>query len=63
MILVSGGSGLVGKAIQEVIAEEGTLFDRWVFLSSSDGDLTDPVQTATVFAKHEPGRASRWSIR
>jgi len=53
--MVTGGSGLVGKAIQEVIeAEEGTLNERWVYLSSGDGDLTCPIQTSAIFDKYMP---------
>lgn len=46
VILVTGGTGLVGKAIQYVIETEpeGSRFGRragekWVFASSSEGDL------------------------
>jgi len=46
VVLVTGGSGLVGKAIQHVIETEpeGSKYGRlpgetWVFARSSDGDL------------------------
>lgn len=46
VILVTGGSGLVGKAIEHVIntEPEGSRFGRkpgetWIFASSKDGDL------------------------
>lgn len=40
IILVTGGTGLVGKAIQEVVAtEEKKADETWIFLSSKDGDL------------------------
>jgi hypothetical protein len=46
VILVTGGSGLVGKAIEQVIntEPEGSRFGRkpgetWVFVGSKDGDL------------------------
>ena len=46
VILVTGGTGLVGKAIQYVIENEpaGSRFGKkdnetWVFASSSDADL------------------------
>jgi GDP-L-fucose synthase len=45
-ILVTGGSGLVGKAIQYVIETEpeGSKYgkqpgEEWIFASSSEGDL------------------------
>ena len=46
VILVTGGSGLVGKAIEHVIntEPEGSQFGKkpgetWIFASSRDGDL------------------------
>ena len=39
-ILVTGGTGLVGKALEEVVAtEENRSDETWIFLSSKDGDL------------------------
>ena len=39
-ILVTGGTGLLGKALQEVVATEEKRSDEtWIFLSSKDGDL------------------------
>uniref|UniRef100_A0A2R8W6N0 GDP-L-fucose synthase n=1 Tax=Mus musculus TaxID=10090 RepID=A0A2R8W6N0_MOUSE len=40
-ILVTGGSGLVGRAIQKVVADgAGLPGEEWVFVSSKDADLT-----------------------
>lgn len=46
VILVTGGTGLVGKAIEHIIntEPEGSRFGKklgetWVFASSSEGDL------------------------
>ena len=44
VILVTGGSGLVGKAIEWIITNETGRFgkkdgEKWVFLTSKDGDL------------------------
>ena len=40
IILVTGGSGLVGKALEEVVAtEEKRPDETWILLSSKDGDL------------------------
>ncbi len=39
-VLVTGGSGLVGKAIQEAVASEPHPNEEWIFLSSKDGDLS-----------------------
>ncbi len=41
-ILVTGGSGLVGRAVQWVVEnnpQSAQVNENWVFLSSSDGDL------------------------
>uniref|UniRef100_A0A452RBU6 GDP-L-fucose synthase n=1 Tax=Ursus americanus TaxID=9643 RepID=A0A452RBU6_URSAM len=54
-ILVTGGSGLVGRAIQEVIADgAGLPGEDWVFVSSKDADLTDAAQTRALFEKVRP---------
>uniref|UniRef100_A0A2K5DSN5 GDP-L-fucose synthase n=1 Tax=Aotus nancymaae TaxID=37293 RepID=A0A2K5DSN5_AOTNA len=52
-ILVTGGSGLVGKAIQKVVADgAGLPGEDWVFVSSKDADLTDAAQTRTLKNVH-----------
>lgn len=40
-VLVTGGSGLVGKAIEHVVQQEGGKLEgeEWIFLSSKDADL------------------------
>lgn len=40
-VLVTGGSGLVGRAIQQVVKEGGGAKkgEEWIFLSSKDADL------------------------
>jgi len=60
-VLVTGGSGLVGKAIEYVIEHEpaGSRFgkrpgERWIFVGSRDADLRDPEQTLKLFEKHQP---------
>ncbi|XP_072949850.1 GDP-L-fucose synthase [Epargyreus clarus] len=57
VILVTGGSGLVGQAIKTVIEEEaakGNSNETWVFCGSKDGDLRDRAQTEVLFDKHKP---------
>jgi GDP-L-fucose synthase len=39
IVLVTGGSGLVGKAIQEQLGEDNLKNYKWIFLSSKDCDL------------------------
>ncbi|MEQ2199717.1 hypothetical protein XENOCAPTIV_009390 [Xenoophorus captivus] len=47
-VLVTGGSGLVGRAIQHVIEEEGGAKEgeEWIFLSSRDANLIKSVKYA-----------------
>jgi len=53
--LVTGGSGLVGKAIETVLNEgEKEENEEWVFLSSKDANLLDTESTRDVFKKHRP---------
>uniref|UniRef100_A0A023GIC7 GDP-L-fucose synthase n=1 Tax=Amblyomma triste TaxID=251400 RepID=A0A023GIC7_AMBTT len=54
VILVTGGTGLVGKAIEIVANEEKRPGERWIFVSSKDADLTNKQQTEALFAKHNP---------
>ncbi|TEB32680.1 epimerase-domain-containing protein [Coprinellus micaceus] len=61
VILVTGGTGLVGQAIKHVIETEpeGSRFaklpgEKWIFASSSEGDLRDPVQTRQLYEKYKP---------
>lgn len=39
VILVTGGTGLVGNAIEKVVKEENMPDEKWVFVSSKDADL------------------------
>ncbi|KIP05458.1 hypothetical protein PHLGIDRAFT_128887 [Phlebiopsis gigantea 11061_1 CR5-6] len=61
VILVTGGTGLVGRAIQYVIETEpeGSRFgkkpgEKWVFASSSEADLRDIKETQKLFEKYKP---------
>ncbi|XP_056270522.1 GDP-L-fucose synthase-like [Pseudoliparis swirei] len=55
-VLVTGGSGLVGKAIQHVVKAEGGAKEgeEWIFLSSKDANLMNMEETRAVFEKHRP---------
>jgi len=60
-VLVTGGTGLVGKALQHVIDTEpvGSRFgklegEEWIFLGSKDGDLRDFAQTKAIYDKYKP---------
>ncbi|KAJ3149618.1 GDP-L-fucose synthase [Geranomyces variabilis] len=61
IILVTGGSGLVGSALQHVITDgDGDLRfakradEKWVFATSKDADLRDYEQTRKLFEEHRP---------
>ncbi|KAJ0178006.1 hypothetical protein K1T71_006879 [Dendrolimus kikuchii] len=60
VILVTGGSGLVGQAIKAVIEKEKALStdssknETWIFCGSKDGDLRDKSETEALFNKHKP---------
>ena len=55
VILVTGGSGLVGKAIETVVnGGEKQMNEEWIFLSSKDADLLDDLSTRAVFEKYHP---------
>lgn len=47
MIIVTGGSGLVGQALQRAHPE-------YIYLSSKDGDLRNLEETKQIFRKHQP---------
>lgn len=54
MILVTGGSGLVGKAVQSYVEANPTPGESWVFLTSKDGDLRDLAAVTAIFDKYKP---------
>lgn len=53
-ILVTGGTGLVGKGVEHAVSQDRRVDEEWVFLSSNDCDLTSMQQTMDLFAKHRP---------
>ncbi|TTE66797.1 GDP-L-fucose synthase [Bagarius yarrelli] len=55
-VLVTGGSGLLGNAIEHVVKQEGGAREEeeWIFISSKDADLTNAAETRSVFEKHRP---------
>jgi GDP-L-fucose synthase len=54
VVMVTGGSGLVGKAIETVVGRDPRPDEEWVYLSSSDGDLRDYQATRAIFLKYKP---------
>jgi len=54
IVMVTGGSGLVGSAIKSFVESSPKDNEEWVFLSSKDGDLRDRKATEAVFEKFKP---------
>jgi len=55
IILVTGGSGLVGKAIETVLNQgEKEENEEWVFLSSKDVNLLETESTREIFKRYRP---------
>lgn len=53
-MLVTGGTGLVGRALQDIVATQGSSRDEWHFVGSKDADLRDPQQTRKLFERVQP---------
>lgn len=51
IIVVTGGTGLVGKGIQHIA--DNTKY-KLIYLSSKDADLSDFQQTIRIFEQHKP---------
>lgn len=54
VILVTGATGLVGRALQTVVSHVRRPQEEWVFVSSNDADLRDKSKTFALFKKHKP---------
>ncbi|XP_026692199.2 GDP-L-fucose synthase [Ciona intestinalis] len=55
VVLVTGGTGLVGQAIKYVVENgSGRKNEKWIFGSSKDADLTDRASTEAMFLKYKP---------
>eukprot|EP00752_Nemacystus_decipiens_P016497 g14747.t1 len=56
VVMVTGGTGLVGCGIKEFVASdaEAQENEEYVFLSSKDGDLTSMESTKAIFEKYKP---------
>lgn len=53
VILVTGGTGLFGSAIKDVVAKY-KLPGTWVYLGSKDGDLRSKKECKAIFDKYKP---------
>ncbi|TYZ66067.1 hypothetical protein PybrP1_007702 [[Pythium] brassicae (nom. inval.)] len=60
VVLVTGGTGLVGRALQAVVTANksssgsSTMSDEWHFVGSADADLRDAAQTLALFSRLRP---------
>lgn len=55
VIIVTGGSGLVGKGIETVVnGGEKRDDEEWIFLTSKDADLTNAQETRALFERLRP---------
>ena len=56
IILVTGGTGLVGSAIRKVIKSDVRINNNmvFIFLSRQDGDLTKEKDVISIFEKYKP---------
>lgn len=54
IILVTGGTGLVGKAVEYISKHEGAPDERWVFVGSKDADLLSLESTKALFERVHP---------
>lgn len=55
VVLVTGGTGLVGRAIKHVVENgEKRKGETWIYASSKDADLTNLESTKAMFNKHKP---------
>lgn len=54
-VVVTGGSGLVGTAIQKIVSEEEARpNEHWFFTGAEDCDLCDIESTRALFKKYRP---------
>lgn len=54
VILVTGGTGLVGKAVEYITQQQPRTDERWVFVGSKDADLMSAESTQALFEKVKP---------
>jgi len=56
VVLVTGGTGLVGTAVQSIVNSDKNQFKglKFVFVNSKDADLSDLTQTRSLFERTKP---------
>ena len=63
VVLVTGGTGLVGRALQAVVTENPCFEEDWVFAGSRDADLTSYTSAAQLFDNVQPTRVLHLAAR
>jgi CDP-6-deoxy-D-xylo-4-hexulose-3-dehydrase len=64
VVLVTGGSGLVGRALEDVVkGSEGQNDDVWIFSSSKDADLRSYDETKMLFKRHCPTHVLHLAVK
>ena len=54
VVMVTGGSGLVGQGIKASVEKDPRADETWIYLTSKDGDLRDREATRKIFEKYRP---------
>ncbi|XP_063979138.1 probable GDP-L-fucose synthase [Diachasmimorpha longicaudata] len=54
VILVTGGTGLVGRAIEKIVETDKRDDERWIFVGSKDANLCNKQSTVALFDKYKP---------
>jgi len=54
VVLVTGGTGLVGRGIEAYLAQNPRPNEKWVYLGSKDGDLRKREDVEAIFNKTKP---------
>ena len=52
--LVTGGTGIVGRAVEEVVAVESLISEHWVYVGHEQADLTNCECTKALFENLRP---------
>lgn len=54
IVLVTGGTGLVGRSLEAVLAEDRVDDEQWIFVGSKEANLCDLKETRALFDKYKP---------
>lgn len=54
VILVTGGTGLVGKSIEAVVTADPLPEEEWIFVGSREANLCNLEETRKLFEKYQP---------